>query len=142
MSKTILNQSSRMLTWGELLKIVSSMTEEQLMQPVQAVDETLGEWVATGRPVSHVASVSELGIEAFRSVRDNEWHGTDMVLCVTGNPFSRNGAIGYSFNDEDGTMSIPVYGDLGKTDPSKQWAPRKGADYPAFSSFVREEDVE
>ncbi len=95
-------------TWGDLLKILGTMTPEQLDQPVQVIEShPCWDHVREGQKGICIGTVDDMQIAYFRSVTDNRRRGEQVVLFTDGNPYAEDGAIGYEWMDDG--EDKPIY---------------------------------
>ena len=87
---------SEIATWADLLKVLQSLTPQQLDTPAQVVrSHPVYEHVHEAEPIVCMGTVDELGLLYVRSSLDNRRHGNEVVLFTDGNPFAEDGAIAY-----------------------------------------------
>ena len=95
-------------TYGDLLRILQTLTPEQLAQPAQVVkSHPIHEKVLTAFPIICVGTVDKLGLLYVRSSKDNRRHGEEVILFLDGNPHSKNGAIAWQLNGDDFAKGLP-----------------------------------
>lgn len=93
-------------TWGDLWTALGKLSAEQLEMPAQVIRENpCATKVLSGKPAVCIGTVDALDLRYVRSCRDNRRHGEEIVLLVDGNPFAKDGAIGYKGMD----LQQPIY---------------------------------
>lgn len=111
----------KMLTYGELLQYLQTLTSEQLNQQVQAVLPTPNDDdVQELMPAIGIDTVANWELEACRSCMDNKYHGEEIVLLLDYNPYAEDGAIAYEWDMTVDSTDEPIYGSEGPTNPNDQ----------------------
>lgn len=113
-------------TWQNLLDALKRLSAEDsplLQQPIQCAPPQPNHDIPVElMPGIALGTVAALELPGARSTVDNKYHAEELVLLIDHNPFAEDGAIAYSWEDED---ESPIYGKDGPTPVNEQMAPEK-----------------
>ncbi len=119
-------------TYEDLLIALNKLTPEQLKQPVQAVLPTpVEDEVQTCLTGIALDTVGNFEFYRCRSIHNNKYCKDDLIILLDTNPYGKDGARYYAWNDEDSEEEFsPIYGKEGKTRIEDQTCPEEPPPYP------------
>jgi hypothetical protein len=95
-------------TWDDLATLISKMTPEQRLQPVQIINShPCEDHVHELRPGILFCTIGEMQLKYCRSSVDNRHHDDEFAIYTDSNPFAESGATAYELGD--GGSLTPIF---------------------------------